>query len=236
MLGELYPDRVELAEDELESFAAAELHGLKTKRIVLPGDPASTIVQYARTAHVGLIVMPTHGYGPFRRFVLGSTTAKVLHDSDTPVFTGAHLEESQPTGGVKFDTVVCAVDFTEQCKTALAWAAEFAGLFGSRLYALHAVPVASGQGGQEEPANSEWGSAVQMTAASRLKELLREAGADAVPIITGGEAVHAVCRQLTELQADLLVIGRSSSSGLLGRLRTNAYALIRESHCPVVSV
>ena len=37
--------------------------------------------------------MPTHGYGPFRRFILGSNTAKVLHDADCPVWTGVHVEE-----------------------------------------------------------------------------------------------------------------------------------------------
>jgi nucleotide-binding universal stress UspA family protein len=36
--------------------------------------------------------------------------------------------------------------------------------------------------------------------------------------------------------ADLLVIGRGSAAGLFGRLRTNAYAIIRQSPCPVVSV
>ena len=39
-----------------------------------------------------VILMPTHGYGPFRRFILGSNTAKVLHDADCPVWTGVHLE------------------------------------------------------------------------------------------------------------------------------------------------
>jgi hypothetical protein len=38
------------------------------------------------------------------------------------------------------------------------------------------------------------------------------------------------------LPADLLVIGRGSAAGMFGRLRTNAYAIIRQSPCPVVSV
>jgi nucleotide-binding universal stress UspA family protein len=36
--------------------------------------------------------------------------------------------------------------------------------------------------------------------------------------------------------ANLLVIGRGSASGIFGRLRANAYSIIRESPCPVVSV
>jgi len=38
------------------------------------------------------------------------------------------------------------------------------------------------------------------------------------------------------LPADLLVIGRGSASGVFGRLRTNAYAIIRQSPCPVLSI
>ena len=36
--------------------------------------------------------MPTHGLGKLRRFILGSVTAKVLHDLEAPVLTGAHVE------------------------------------------------------------------------------------------------------------------------------------------------
>jgi nucleotide-binding universal stress UspA family protein len=39
-----------------------------------------------------------------------------------------------------------------------------------------------------------------------------------------------------ETYADLVVIGRSPDTGVLGRLRTHAYALIRESPCPVISI
>ncbi|MGA8595805.1 MAG: universal stress protein [Bryobacteraceae bacterium] len=46
------------------------------------GDPAAAIVKCAQAEQVDLIMMPTHGYGPYRKFLLGSVTAKVLHDSD----------------------------------------------------------------------------------------------------------------------------------------------------------
>jgi len=37
-------------------------------------------------------------------------------------------------------------------------------------------------------------------------------------------------------KADLLVIGRGSGAGLGGRLRANAYAILRESPCPVATI
>jgi nucleotide-binding universal stress UspA family protein len=46
----------------------------------------------------------------------------------------------------------------------------------------------------------------------------------------------AVSAAAAQLEADLVVIGRAASRGVLGRLRTNAYSIIRQSSCPVVSV
>jgi nucleotide-binding universal stress UspA family protein len=39
-----------------------------------------------------------------------------------------------------------------------------------------------------------------------------------------------------DYSADLVVIGRSCGNGVVGRLRTNSYAIIRECPCPVISV
>ena len=83
-----------------------------------------------------LIVMPTHGYGPFRRFILGSVTAKVLHDADCPVMTGVHLEEAPPIDTIAFRHVLVAVDLGPQSAPAL----RMGGLvrFGLRRAALAA--------------------------------------------------------------------------------------------------
>ena len=66
------------------------------------------------TKRVGLIAMPTHGYGPFRRFILGSNTAKVLHDADCPVL------DRRPSGSAPADSaaaihrILCALDLGPQ--------------------------------------------------------------------------------------------------------------------------
>ncbi len=54
------------------------------------GDPASLIIDYTNDNGIDLICLPTHGYGTFRRALLGSVTAKVLHDAGIPVWTSAH--------------------------------------------------------------------------------------------------------------------------------------------------
>ena len=57
-----------------------------------------------------LILMPTHGHGPFRRLLLGSVTSKVLHDAECPVWTGVHENKDRPAEPMTLKHVVCAVD------------------------------------------------------------------------------------------------------------------------------
>jgi len=44
-------------------------------------------------------MLPTHGRTPLRRFLLGSVTAKVLHDRTVPVWTGHPLHFSRIIAG-----------------------------------------------------------------------------------------------------------------------------------------
>jgi nucleotide-binding universal stress UspA family protein len=114
MLDALYRNRAEQASKELDAFMTAEPSGLKVRRIVLEGDPAKKIVDLAHDEGADIIAMPTHGCGPFRRFILGSNTAKVLHDADCPVWTGVHLEQAPALASIPFRSILCAVDLGPQ--------------------------------------------------------------------------------------------------------------------------
>src|SRR5271165_1823705 len=91
-----------------------QLDGLNVERISQHGDPASIVTDFAHTKRVDLIMMPTHGFGPFRSLLLGSVTAKVLHDARCPVWTDAHVEElpEHPGETDAPGTILCAVDGT----------------------------------------------------------------------------------------------------------------------------
>jgi nucleotide-binding universal stress UspA family protein len=223
MLTELYANRSAQVEKELAAFLASELRDIKVRRIVLTGDPASRIVEYAHEQGINLIVMPTHGYGPFRRFILGSNTAKVLHDADCPVWTGVHLEEAATKETICFERILCAVDLGPQSGHTLEWAAFFQRACNARLTLMH-VSAAPGQGDFRSQIDQE------------MQKLKDQAGAESDVQIECGDPAKTVCAAAAHMKADLLVIGRGSARGVFGRLRTNAYAIIRESPCPVVSV
>jgi nucleotide-binding universal stress UspA family protein len=236
MLAELYRGRAAQAEADLDEFMKSGLEGVRARRLVLEGDPAARIVSTAQFEHSDLIIMPTHGYGRFRRFILGSNTAKVLHDADCPVWTGVHMEQAPAAPDASqapFRSILCGVDLGPQSEKTLAWAAMFAREFSAKLTIVHAV------GAIPEPAGGASGErrgGIGEAAERELARLQRAAGVEGDSIVAPGEPAAALCSAAERLKADALVIGRGSASGVFGRLRTNAYAIIRQSPCPVVSV
>jgi nucleotide-binding universal stress UspA family protein len=232
MLVEVYRARAEQAGRELEAFEAQSLAGLKVRRLILSGDPATRIVECAREESAGLITMPTHGYGGFRRFILGSNTAKVLHDADCPVWTGVHVEEA-PSPGHPFREVLCAVDLGPQSARTLAWASWLQREFGGHLTLIHAIAAHSES--MAEP-DLSWRANILEIAEEELLRLQRESGATADLLLEAGEPTRVICSAAARAGAGTVVIGRGSAAGDFGRLRTNAYSIIRQSPCPVVSV
>ncbi len=219
--------------ERLEDLASGAATNGRTLRIVSRGDPAREIVRLAKDHNADLIVMPTHGYGPFRRFVLGSVTTKVLHDIDCPVLTGAHLAETPGEESRAHHRVACAVDLRPHSEKVLRWAAEFAAAYHAELVLVHATPPVEPN---PQVLGAEWGRAMNQWATEQAEKLIRKVGCRVELRIHSGPPTDYIPAVLTDSSADLLVIGRSEQSGLLGRLRTHAYALIRESPCPVVSV
>ncbi len=231
---DLAASRGEQAKKQLDSFMAEELAGVRVERAVVDGDPARKIVGYAHDHRSSLITLPTHGHGPFRRFILGSVTAKVLHDADCPVWTGVHLEDAPSVESIGFHTIVCGLDLGAQSRKTLCWAAEMAKAFDARLTLVHAHPCIESKPG--EYFDHDLTRDVAKGAEEELEKLRQGVAPNAEIVVEGGDAPSVVCRVAESRHANLLVIGRGSAAGLFGRLRTNAYAIIRQSPCPVVSV
>jgi nucleotide-binding universal stress UspA family protein len=235
VLTELNSDRSVELKEELDKFAADELRPFHVRRYLLEGDPAKRLVEFADTHRIDLIVMPTHGYGLFRRFLLGSVTAKVLHDARCPVWTGVHLEDAPLPDRIHFRKVMVAVDLTPaQALKAISWGAQMADRAGAEMVIVHAYPSLEGRSGEYFDPN--WRTYFTKTANDDIMKMQQKLGTNAELILESGDPAPVVCKLAAEHQADLVVIGRGSAAGVFGRLRANAYAIIRQSPCPVVSV
>jgi len=200
----------------VEQFLKREFEYFRVERIVAQGDPAGAILETAASRNSDLIMMPTLGAGGFRRFLIGSVTAKVLHDADCPVWTGVHLEQAPSLEKIEFRRLLCAVNLEEHSRVVIRGALEFAEEYRASLTALHV-----------------------MQGTDRLEEIrcrMEKLAGGAEIAIETGEIPVTVANVAARIKADLLVIGRSPDPGVFGRLRTHAYPIIRQSPCPVISV
>ena len=204
---------------------------LNVRRVLYEGDPAEVITGFAKSERIDLIVMSTHGRGAFRRLLIGSVTAKVLHDADCPVLTGVHIEEQLVVKNVELHDVLCAIDLGPESPAILRWASQLAADCHTRLEVVHAVPALP-----RHSAN-DWGLEVANMARQEVDRTVSASGAIAAGIhIEEGEPAKAVCSLATRLGSGLLVIGRGSRDQTGGRLTAHAYAIIRQSPCPVISI
>ncbi len=211
---------------DLELFGAGRWDTAKLVRVVETGDPAAKILAAAEAFRPGLIMLPTHGYGVFRRWLLGSVTAKLLHDLRIPVWTDAHLEETPAPRNLDIRRIVCALNLEDSSVPLLRWAAAFAGAWTAELRIVHAIPAAEHLAGQPDEPFSRF---LLDTGRRMLAGIQQQAGAHAQAIVTGGEISGTVARLSEEWKADLIIAGR-------GQLRSHAYAIIRDSPCPVITV
>lgn len=231
---ENYRAGLEAAQQRMSHYLADEFRHLRVKRLVLEGNPATTITELSQQDGTDLIMMPTHGLGPFRRFILGSLTAKVLHDAACAVWTGAHLENAPPPEKLAFRKVLCAIDLSPQSESALQWAASFAEDKGAELIALHVVPAAETRPAKYLDRDLVETLAVQSKA--EVGSLLDSLALRARVVIESGEPAKRAQSVAETENADLLVIARGAVASGWGRLRTHSYAIIRSAPCPVVSV
>ena len=235
------PDRQELSDEilsKLEEFRDNQLPRLDARCVVEFGDPANAIVDFAHQNRVALIALPTHGYGAFRRLLLGSVAAKVLHDATVPVWTSAHCPESGHRAHPLPRHILCALDLKPDSLRVLQLAIEIASDTTATLEIVHAAPEGYAQS-ENDPAR-----AIEI----RIRELLQTAGdaelvklepeihAEYPPPCNQGDVAKLVRDVATSRRSDLVIIGRGRIQHALGQLHAHAYSIVRESPCPVLSI
>jgi nucleotide-binding universal stress UspA family protein len=179
------------------------------------------IKRVAQRENTGLIMMPTKGFGRFRRLLLGSVTAKVLHDVGCPVMTSAHVTASKFAPPARYRSIVCAVELNPEAPAVLEAAGSLAQVYGAKLCLLHIET--SHERGEQVTAQS-------ITQA--FKDASRSDMAVATTVLNTSVA-EGIRRVALESSAGLVVVGRGRQTGIS---RMWSYAIIAESPCPVLSL
>jgi nucleotide-binding universal stress UspA family protein len=228
-----YGDIVPILKTRMAEFASKELPKVDLSSSVEIGDPVSAIVGYAEANGVDLIAMPTHGYGTFRRLLLGSVTAKVLHDAKVAVWTTAHAPEPSHRAHPMPRHIVVALDLHPHSKRTMELALEMAKGSGDDIEILHIAP----EGQTVSAAAEERVDTILNAAASRQEvEVHSEKPSGPGEVLAGGSIAAQVRSLALRKRADLVIIGHGHThTGIIGRLKAVSYAIVREAPCPVLS-
>jgi nucleotide-binding universal stress UspA family protein len=231
VLSQFASHRNQTAQRALELFPGGERLEVDAVRTVAQGEAPAEIVRAAKEGDHDVIVMSTHGTGAIRRWLLlGSVTTKVLQTSECPVIAAADFTERR--GPLRH--ILCAIDLGTASHDVLCRAAGLASRMDTRLTIVHATPAFGESAG--DFTNSEWRAGVHTRVHDAVAELKRKTSAEADVVVEAGEPYKVVAQVAERLDAGLVVIGRSVHTGMLGRMRAQAYEIIRNAPCPVLSV
>jgi nucleotide-binding universal stress UspA family protein len=192
------------------------------------GGVAEAIIDFAREQEIGMVMMPTHTLGRHRRFLLGSVTAKILHDAPCPVWTSPHpreLDAFRP-----YRRILLALDYRSPRTPSLLGASAFAQLFGATLTVVSAIPHAPGISAQVIQQLKE-------DAASKLERCLTECKVNAsIRLREGnpGDVIREVAEEMEE--ADLIMTGRALLDETSGHVHSHSAEIIWNAPCPVITL
>ena len=230
---ELQAKAHELEEDRLRQFACQYFPGQHLEAIAALGEPGGVIDKLAQQQRADLVMLATHGHGPLRRLLLGSITAKVLHDLTVAVWTGVGAALIDHPAKIPYQSIVCALDDSDEAESVLRAAASLASTYGAQLWIVRVVPT--------PPAFpdidlTEHTKELVEAAQFQMRELKAKLGVDAPHTVIDSLLADGIHHEVVRRKADLLITGRGHSTGTFSRMWSHLYSIIRDSPCPVLSV
>lgn len=199
--------------------------------LLMEGDVAQSILNCARQNKADAIVVGTHGRGGLGKMLMGSVAERVFRQSPVPVMTvGPQLRRA--ARGFAPRNILLAADFTPASEYAAHYASALARERNAKLTLLHVLdrPELGGVADRAE---------IMQGIETKLAALM---GRDAEGLqlccrVEIGKVVPTILHTEIEIDADLLVMGVRPWSGLRDRLTwPNAYEIVREAACPVLTV
>ncbi len=221
-------DPLTLSQSRIQLAVAEVLQAVPFRRVTLTGDPAKRIVEHARKDGAGLILMPTRGRRRWCGLFDDSITARVFRGAHCPVWTSAR--DTPKLRSIRH--VVCALALAPRSARVLRWASQLADHFSARLTIVHSsVGFTTAHGACYW---SDLDAAREAWARQDIAALQNGVGTRADVRLEAGRPERTVAAAARRIRADLVVIGKSRSFWLPGRLRTTPYDIVREAPCPVL--
>lgn len=239
---QLRSDSVDILEEDGEQIVSeaadrATQQGVDTVTEVCQGEAYRAIIDYAETQGIDLVVMPTHGRRGLERFLLGSTTERVVRRADVPVLTLSPDDSAKITH--PYQDVLVPTDGSDCANQALAIGVDVADAEGAALHLLSAIviPVLG-----VDVWTHRQTVLLEESATELLDEVAKFAGDAGIESISKtveyGPSIHKVIlTYIEEHDIDLVVVGTHGRTGfnryVLGSVTEY---LVRTSPIPVATV
>ena len=238
--------RKHITEESLKSQS-----GTKVIPVLLHGDPATEIINFAQQNDVSLIIMSTRNRTGIRRWALGSVSEKVYRQTMCPCILIGADGESKPIQEVRtIGRILVPIGRTGSEKSFLSYVNAFDARIVTQVIFLQAVPpvVSIDEVEYSKVANELTKSAyVDMLEQNRKEEALKHLsiftnavktkGMLTTALVVIGSTVESILKYAKETNIDLITLPAEGQSAfgnwILGKL---AKTLLREGKTPVLIV
>jgi nucleotide-binding universal stress UspA family protein len=231
----------------LREMVAESVPDLKTRVhdvriLVFMGSPAPEILTAARDSGADLIVMGTHGLSGYRKLFVGSTTERVLRQTEIAVLAVPLGSEDVlvPVDRLAagLSSILAPVDFSEESGQSARIAAGLAAAVKGQVVLVHAVPRAYAVGRwKEKAAEAEERAAAE--AEERLAALASTLSATAPvrAVVRVGSPADVIADLAAAERPGLIVMGLRGAGRLTGPAAgTVSYRVLCSAPVPVLAI
>lgn len=212
----VHMNRVSSLRDEWVAQVADELQrrfGVETTLHLSIGSAAREILDYIDQNGVDLVVMGRRGIGGVERFLLGSTSKRLVTHAAVPVLVVPAREEGSPAAEVgDFRRVLTPTDFSEDASRGILAVRELlCGEYGATQIVAHVahVPMVV-TSGTEPPFIMPMETRTELTSAAtdELRQLVASLGLGEVEqrVVVATSVSSALLSTATEVGADLIAL------------------------------
>ena len=217
----------------LSAFATEEFPGQRPNLLTEEGEAGAVIHKVLQHQGADLVMMPTRGDGVIRRFLLGSVTAKVLHDVSAAVWTGTGTAIQGHAPTVPYKSIICALDETPESEAVLRAAAAMAKSYQASLALVHVLEM--------PPATPEidftpYRQDLIDAGHTHMRSLKDRLNLDVPNVVIDAGVADGIREEIVRRKGDLLVVGRGHDQGIVSRVWSRLYSIVRDSPCPVLSI
>jgi len=221
---------------DLEGWVKSlDVEGVPFETVIGPGPADRAILRAIDVIRPDLVVMGTHGRSGYNRFLMGSTTEKVIRQIAVPTLViregCRRLMKGGPAAGtIEIHRILCAADDSKTTGANVAAVAEIARSFGADVTVLHSLEapgwLSGGVNEAREEVTRRFKAHVATDAADlRVKILVRE-----------GPAYQRILDQALEDEMDLIVVGGRRPGSEYPVFGSTAVRVMRHATCPVLAL